>query len=160
MPLAELTPGTSDWHDVKHAALILWKASQIPDVTALQNDLRNHYTNPASTTVDIHTGINQSRQAILVHNQDTIVIAFQGSADDEIHMNLWTDGKGANWWDLPYPVYVNGNRVHSFYLDMWNGMKTAVFSALGDAIATMRDHNIVPKKVIIAGYSMGGGEST
>ena len=160
MPLAELTPGTSDWHDVKHAALILWKASQISDVTALQNHLRNHYMNSASTTINFHTGINQSHKAILVHNHETIVIAFQGSADDEIHMNLWTDGKGANWWDLPYPVYINGNRIHSFYLDMWNGMKTAVFSALGDAIATMRDHNIVPKKVIIAGYSMGGGVST
>jgi hypothetical protein len=45
-------------------------------------------------------------------------------------------------------------------LDMWNGMKTAVFSALGDAIVTMRDHDTVPKKVIIAGYSMGGGVST
>jgi hypothetical protein len=160
MPLVELTTGTSDWHDVKHAALILWKASYISDIAALQNDLRNHYMNPASTVIDIHTGINQGRKSILVHSHETIIIAFQGSADDELHLNLWTDGKGANWWDLPYPVYVSGNRVHSFYLDMWNGMKTAVFSAFGDAIATMRNHNMVPKKVIIAGYSMGGGVST
>ena len=106
MPLVELTPGTSDWHNVKHAALIIWKASQISDVTALQNDLRNHYMNPALTTVDIYTGINQSRKAILVHSHKTIMIAFQGSADNEIHMNLWTDGKGVNWWDLPYPVHI------------------------------------------------------
>lgn len=85
---------------------------------------------------------------------------FQESADDEIHKNLWIFGKGPNWWDTPYPVHVNGNKVHSFYLDMWNGMRDAVFSALGNAVATMRDRGMMPKKLIIAGYSMGGGVST
>ncbi|KAM3069084.1 hypothetical protein ACMFMG_004265 [Clarireedia jacksonii] len=160
MPLVELTHGTGDWHDVKHAALILWKDSQIPDVTALQNDLRDSYGNSTLTARDIYTGINRGRKAILVHNHETIVIAFQGTADGEILMNLWVDGKGPNWWDLPYPVYVNGNRVHRFYLDMWNGMKNTVFSALGDAIATMRGDGIVPKKVTITGFSIGGGVST
>ncbi|KAM0314176.1 hypothetical protein ACHAO8_004962 [Botrytis cinerea] len=147
MPLVELNPGTSDWQDVKHAALILWRASQISDVTALQNDLRNYDTISAPTIINLHTGINRTRKAILINDQDTITIAFEGSTDDEILVNLWTDGKGPNWWNLPYPVYVYGNRVHSFYLDMWNGMKSAVFCALSDAVATMQDHSIVPKKI-------------
>ncbi|TGO56839.1 hypothetical protein BOTNAR_0214g00060 [Botryotinia narcissicola] len=160
MPLLELNPGTSDWHDVKYAALILWRASQIPDPIALRSDLRNYDTISPSTIFNIHTGINQNRKAFIVKDQDIITVAFEGSTDDEILVNLWTDGKGPNWWDLPYPVYVDGNRVHSFYLDMWNGMKAAVFFTLDDIVTTMQDHNIVPKKLIIAGYSMGGGVST
>lgn len=69
-----------------------------------------------------------------------IVIAFQVSGDNEMYMNLWTDGRGTNWWHLPYPVYVNGYRVHSFNLDMWNALKTVTFSALGNVIAKLRDH--------------------
>lgn len=57
MPLKELMHGTGDWHDVKHAALILCKASQIWDITALQNDIRNHYSNATATVVELYTGI-------------------------------------------------------------------------------------------------------
>ncbi|EMR88640.1 hypothetical protein BcDW1_2733 [Botrytis cinerea BcDW1] len=96
MPLVELNPGTSDWQDVKHATLILWRASQISDVTALQNDLRNYDTISAPTIINLHTGINRTRKAILINDQDTITIAFEGSTDDEILVNLWTDGKGPN----------------------------------------------------------------
>lgn len=60
MPLEQLSPGTSSWQDVKHAALIQMKATHIPDITTLQNDLRNHYMNSASTVIDIHTGFSQS----------------------------------------------------------------------------------------------------
>src|SRR5665811_914937 len=109
MPLEELSSGTKEWHDVKYAALILWKSSQIPDANDLNNDLQNGYMDSRPTIFDIHTGINQTRKVVVVQDQETIVIAFQGSTDDEILTNLWTDGKGPNWYDFPYPVYVDGN---------------------------------------------------
>lgn len=162
MPLVELRSGKNDWYHVKYAAVVLDKASQIPDLNDLQTALRNYFQNPDLTVIDIHTGmhVNRYRKAILVHNHRTIVIAFQGSGDDEIHLNLWINGKGPDWWELPYPVHINGDRVHSFYLDMWNGMKSAVFSGLANAVAKMREQDIVPEKVIITGFSMGGGVST
>lgn len=88
------------------------------------------------------------------------MLAFQGSAPDELHKNFGANGKGPNWWDFPYDVHVDGNRVHSFYLDMWNGMKNNVFSAVDNAVGAMRVQNETPKKFIIAGFSMGGGVST
>lgn len=76
--LVELAHETNDWHDVKQASLVLWKASQVSDMTILQNDLRNLHANPALTIIDIHTGmaINRSRKGIVVHSHETIVIAF------------------------------------------------------------------------------------
>jgi hypothetical protein len=158
MPLAELSSGTQDWQDIKHAALVLCKASQIPDANALQSELHNILATP--TVIDIHTGINHSRKAVLVSSEDTIVLAFLGSSDDEIVKNYWTHGRGPNWWDIPYPVHVNGDQVHSFYLDMWHGLKDALYLALTSAISKMQGDGIKPSKFIVAGISMGGGVST
>lgn len=158
MPLAELRPGTQDWKDVAYAALVLCKASQLPDLSVLQNGLRNKW--PTSSVVELYTGINQGRKAVVSTHHDTIVIGFQGSGEDEIMKNMWTHGKGPNWWDIPYPVHLDGNQVHSFYLDMWNGMKDACLTALSKSITAMQQKDLSPSKVIIAGYSMGGGVST
>lgn len=91
--------------------------------------------------------------------KESIIIAFEGSHRDEIGKNLWSDGKGPNFWDLPYPVYIEGNRVHSYFHDMWCGMQKATFDALGDAVQSVRARGAEPKQIIVAGFSMGGGVS-
>lgn len=92
--------------------------------------------------------------------KDIITIAFEGCHADDMMKNLWTDVKGPNWWDLPGPAYSpDGNRVHSFFRDMWSGMRKAALEALDDAVRCMVARGTEPKEVIVTGYSMGGGVS-
>lgn len=118
MPLVRLQDGQADWGDIKNAADILWKTSTIADMNTLRSELRNHYNDPTLDIVDLHTGRNARRKGTVTWYKETILIAFDGAAPDELYMNFWTHGKGPEWWQLPYTVHVNGHRVHSFYLDM------------------------------------------
>ncbi|KAF7190458.1 hypothetical protein HII31_08172 [Pseudocercospora fuligena] len=156
MPLVKLENSPTGWHDVKDAADILWRISLESEINTLRTSLRNHYSDPTLTIRDLHTGINNSRRAVLVSTKQKCTIAFEGSHPDEWYKNTWTDGKGPGWWEFPYPVYdENGHRIHSFYRDMWYGMRTAAFAALDAAI----DKICEPKQIIITGFSMGGGVS-
>jgi len=74
-------------------------------------------------------------------------------------MNTWVDGKKPGLFSQPYPVHENGNRTHSFYRDMWYGMRIATFEALSRAVSDMAKRGVEPKQIIITGYSMGGGVS-
>lgn len=71
------------------------------------------------------------------------------------------DGRDPEWWKPHYPVYINENQVHSFYLDMWRGMETATYAALGNAVdEIVKKTGKPPNQIIITGHSMGGGIST
>ena len=72
-------------------------------------------------------------------------------------MNTWTDGSG--WLGIPYPVFENGNRIHSFFRDMWHAMRQATFDALDSAVQDMAARGATPKQIIVTGFSMGGGIS-
>ncbi|KAF2034489.1 hypothetical protein EK21DRAFT_19143, partial [Setomelanomma holmii] len=54
-------------------------ASEHRDVDALQAALKDHYSDPKLTAVDLHTGINLSRRAVLVCTHGKITIACEGS---------------------------------------------------------------------------------
>jgi hypothetical protein len=159
MPLIKLEDGHSQWPDVKDAAHILWRASTNPDIGQLRNILAEDFSDPSLSARDLHTGINASRRAALVCYHENITIAFEGSDSTELLKNLWTDGKGPNLWNLPYPVYTNGNRVHSFYRDMWHGMRATTFDALSKVVDDIAAKGGVPKSLIMTGFSMGGGVS-
>jgi hypothetical protein len=161
MPLVRLQDGPSQWGFIKDAAHIIFQASIHPSTSSLLNTLRSHYSDQFVTVTDLHTGINDNRKAVLVSSNDTITIAFEGSADNELWKNTWTMAKGPGWWELPYPVFDDdGNRLHSFYRDMWHGMRAATFEAVKKAVDIMKEKGKVPKKVVITGFSMGGGVST
>jgi hypothetical protein len=160
MSLVRLQNGPSQWPSIKDAAHILFQASTHPDTTALVNNLRAHYSDPSLTAIDLHTGVNETRKAVLVSSNEIITIAFEGSTDNELYKNVWTMAKGPNWWDIPYPVYdVNGHRVYSFYRDMWNGMRVVAFEALKKAVEEMAKQGKLPKRLVVTGFSMGGGVS-
>ncbi|KAI8931193.1 hypothetical protein NX059_011543 [Plenodomus lindquistii] len=159
MPLVKLKDGTTDWADVCHAAAALWCASKSPDLNTLRAALEERYSDPAVTAVDLWTGINNSPRGEVVCTNDTIIIAFEGSHPDELIKNTWTDGKGSNLWDLPYAVFTDGDCVHSFYRDMWWGMMQATFKGLDDAVKSISARGAQPRKIMVAGFSMGGGVS-
>ncbi|EUC41735.1 hypothetical protein COCMIDRAFT_29552 [Bipolaris oryzae ATCC 44560] len=157
MRLVRLEGGPSQWNDVKDAADILWRSTLNADINAITAALRGHYQNPQLTISELYTGFNASRRAVVVYNTDKITIAFLGSELKEIYMNTWTDGKG--WLGIPYPVFENGNRIHSFYRDMWHAMRQATFDALDRAVGDMAARGATPKQIVVAGFSMGGGIS-
>lgn len=157
MQLVRLQGGPSQWNDVKDAADILWRSTHSPDINDITTALRDHYQNPTLSVSELWTGFNASRRAVVVYNTDKITIAFLGSDPNELHMNTWTDGSG--WLGIPYPVFENGNRIHSFFRDMWHAMRQATFDALDSAVQDMAARGATPKQIIVTGFSMGGGIS-
>lgn len=160
MPLVGLQDGPSQWADIKDAAYILWRASIIPDINGLGTELQIHYHNPHLLANELRTGVNAGRKAVVVYSGERITIAFQGSDPSELIINTWTNAKGPRWWDIPYPVYENGNRIHSFFRLMWHGMRQKTYDALRIAVEDMTVRGVTPKQIIITGFSMGGGVST
>ncbi|KAH7130694.1 hypothetical protein B0J11DRAFT_430374, partial [Dendryphion nanum] len=157
--LVKLQNGPSQWNDIKDAANILWRSTLTPDFSTMTSAFQDHYQNPELSAKELHTGMNDSRRAIVVSNGEKITIAFLGSSPNELHMNLWINAKGPGWWEWPYPVYENGNRIHSFFRDMWHGMRQATFDALSSSLDDMVARGATPKQIIITGFSMGGGIS-
>ncbi|EME83603.1 uncharacterized protein MYCFIDRAFT_136419 [Pseudocercospora fijiensis CIRAD86] len=103
MPLVKLENNRSAWNDVKDAADILWRVSLDSDISAIQTALRNHYSDPNLTAQDLFTGINNSRRAVVICTGQKITVAFEGSHPEEWYKNMWTDGKGRQWWEFAYP---------------------------------------------------------
>ncbi|KAI9701623.1 MAG: hypothetical protein M1820_006394 [Bogoriella megaspora] len=159
MPLVRLQDGPSQWSDIKDASDILWRSTVTPDINNVATVLRDQYQNAHLNVEELHTGMNVSRRAIIVSNGEKITIAFPGSDPKELHKNLWIDAKGPSWWDRPYPVYENGNRIHSFFRDMWHGMRSATYDALSRSVEDMTVRGATPKQITITGFSMGGGIS-
>lgn len=159
MPLVRLQDGPSQWKDIEDAVNILWRSTLTPDISAVATALQDHYQNPNLSVSELNTVLNASRRGIVVCNSEKITIAFLGSDPNELHMNLWTDAKGPAWWHFPYPVHENGNRVHSFFRDMWHGMRVETYNALSSAVDDMAARGATPKQIIVTGFSMGGGIS-
>jgi hypothetical protein len=90
MLLVRLQDGPPQWDFIKNAAHIIFQASAHPSTTTLLDNLRTHYSDQTVTVTDLHTGINDNRKAVLVSSNDTITIAFEGSADNELWKNTWT----------------------------------------------------------------------
>jgi len=128
--LAELQDGPSQWPDIADAARILWLASISPDIIAFRQEMPIYYPNTSYSATELWTGLNASRRAVFVAIDENITIAFEGSDPNELVKNTWANAKGPNWWDIPYAVYDGGNRVHSFFRDMWYGMRDETFRAL------------------------------
>ncbi|CAI9635564.1 unnamed protein product [Alternaria burnsii] len=158
--LAELQDGPSQWPDIADAARILWLASISPDIIAFRHELPTYYPNTSYSATELWTGLNASRRAVFVAIDENITIAFEGSDRNELVKNTWANAKGPNWWDIPYAVYDGGNRVHSFFRDMWYGMRDETFRALSEAIRNIKEKGSTPRKITIAGFSQGGGVST
>ncbi|KAF2006155.1 hypothetical protein P154DRAFT_559300 [Amniculicola lignicola CBS 123094] len=159
MPLVKLQDGPSQWKDIEDAAGILWRSTLTPDISAVATALQDHYQNPNLIVSELKTGFNVSRRAVVVCNSEKITIAFLGSDPKELHKNWWINAKGPAFWDWPYPVYENGNRIHSFFRDMWYGVRLATYGALSSAVEDMAARGATPKQIIVTGFSMGGGIS-
>ncbi|EPE34849.1 alpha/beta-Hydrolase [Glarea lozoyensis ATCC 20868] len=159
MPLVKLQDGKSDWSDIKDVAYFLWKSSEQASLQEAEIQMRRDTCDPNLNVLAFHTGVNVARKAVLVVHGSKVIIAFSGGSDDEIEKNLWTMSKGGNWYDIPFVVRVDGDEVHSFYLEMWNGMKEELLRQLEMNLRRMVEREVVPTHVIVTGFSMGGGVS-
>jgi len=163
MPLVRLQDGPSQWADINDAAHILWRASTHTGTSKLCETLAADFSDPSLSIKDLHspnTGLSGNRRVVVVRDHDRITLAFEGSHPNDLHRSVWTDGKGPNWWELPYPVYTDGNRVHRFYRDVCHDMRAATLEALTKAVAGIASKGRSPREMVIAGFSMGGGIST
>ncbi|KAF2844589.1 hypothetical protein T440DRAFT_409846, partial [Plenodomus tracheiphilus IPT5] len=61
--------GTSSWINVRHAAGILWRASESSDMSTLLPALKAHYSDPILKMVDLYTGMNNSRRGVVVRTK-------------------------------------------------------------------------------------------
>jgi hypothetical protein len=109
--------------------------------------------------VPLDTGLSVGRKGVLFRYQTTLVLAFEATKPDEMMKNAWSHAKDKKW-SLPYARYVDGRQVHSFYLDMWLGMRRATLEAITDSILELEKQGQAPSRIIITGHSMGGGIST
>lgn len=159
MPLIELKNDPFQWNDIKDAADILWRSTLFSSLSDLTSFFRSHYQNLDLRTWELYSGINVTRRGIVIGNGERIIVGMFGSAPDEIIKNVWIDAKGPGWWELPYPVYENRNMIHSYFGDMWHGMRQATYDALDRAVADCIERGIPPKQIILTGFSMGGGVS-
>ncbi|KAJ9091284.1 hypothetical protein QFC21_007273 [Naganishia friedmannii] len=110
----------------------------------------------------LNTGIPAVGQKAVFfrYNTTRLVLAFEATKPKEMIMNAWSHGKDKKWNSVPYARYRDGRQVHSFYLDMWLGMRKATLEALTDNILEVEHSDQVPSSFIVSGHSMGGGIST
>lgn len=87
----------SEWTNIKTAASILWRASLHADITHIRDDLRSAHCDPELTALDLHTGINTSRTAVLIFSHEQILVVIEGPSPDELIKNTWTHAKGSGW---------------------------------------------------------------
>lgn len=58
---------------------------------------------------------------------------------------------------MPYPVFEGVCRVHSFFRNMWHGMRSEVFRAIGVRVERMREKGKVSESVVVTVFSQGEG---
>ncbi|KAJ9115728.1 hypothetical protein QFC24_006911 [Naganishia onofrii] len=114
----------------------------------------------AVVPLDTHIPAVGQKAVFFRHESTKLVLAFEATKPKEMIMNAWSHGKDKKWNSLPYARYLDGRQVHSFYLDMWLGMRRATLKALTDNVLEIERLDKVPSSFIVSGHSMGGGIST
>lgn len=128
----------------------------MPDtIAALEQELGEKL----DATVPLDTGLSVGRKGVLFRYRTAIVLAFEATKPDEMMKNAWSHARDKKW-SMPYARHVDGRQVHSFYLDMWLGMRKAALSAISDSILDLERQGQMPSRILITGHSMGGGIST
>ncbi|TID18540.1 hypothetical protein E2P81_ATG06455 [Venturia nashicola] len=162
MPLVRMKPQDNgeQWSIIAMAGHVLWKASAILDLKDLSHHLTQYFNDSTLHITKLETGINDSHKAVILSRDSEITIAFLGSSGSEIHMNTWHLAKNPGIFSIPFERRDGGNLVHSFYFDMWKGMEAAAKQAISDAVARLKERGKKPEKIIVCGFSMGGGVSS
>lgn len=124
-------------------------------IASLEQDLGER----VDAAVPLHTGLSVGRKGVLFRYGTVTVLAFEATKPDEMIKNAWSHAKDSKW-SLPYARYVDGRQVHSFYLDMWLGMRPAALEAMSESVLEMERRGQVPSRILVTGHSMGGGIST
>ncbi|KAJ9115982.1 hypothetical protein QFC22_005125 [Naganishia vaughanmartiniae] len=117
---------------------------------------------PMDAAVGLDTGISFiGQKAVFFRYEATkLVLAFEATKANEMIFNAWSHAKDDKWYALPYARFLDGRQGHSFYLDMWLGMRSATLEALTDNILKLEGQGKAPSSFIVSGHSMGGGIST
>lgn len=124
-------------------------------VRLLEEDLGS----PLEAAIPLDTGLKSvGRKAVLLRQRRNIVLAFEATKPNEMKMNAWSHAHDGGW-TIPYARFLDGRQVHSFYLDMWLGMREAALEGLSRCIDEMADEGMEPERLLITGHSMGGGIS-
>ena len=148
-----------NWNDVYTAALFsdgLAKFLPLDEsVPIIEEGLGSKF----DSAVPLDTGLSVGRKGVLFRYDTNIVLAFEATKPDEMYKNAWSHAHDKKW-SIPYARYLDGRQVHSFYLDMWLGMRSATLRALSQSLVDIEGSGKVPRSIILTGHSMGGGIST
>lgn len=157
--LVEMSEGDSE--DVNIAAICsngVASAGGIEDIVAsLESRVCQQL---GSNVVPLDTGLWVGRKSMVFRFGITIVVAFEATQDNDLVVNAWSHAKDDTWWSLPYARLIDGRQVHSFYLDMWLGMRNAALPAISQEIEELEKEGQAPSRMLVTGHSMGGGIST
>lgn len=150
MSLVTLQHGKANWPDIRDAAAVLWRAMNDSDSERLRAALEEHFQDPSVTIVNLHKGVGDHCRAVLATRGRKITIAFKGAQGDDFIKCSWTDGKGSGWWELPYPFYNDGHRVHAFFHDVCREMRATVCEELNKVVEAMLAKGEAPEQIVVS----------
>ena len=150
-------PTESDWDDIYTAAQFCKALADFQPLDVTVARLEKERGQKMDVAEHLDTGMkNMGKKAMLFRVDRTVVLAMEATKPNEMKMNAWSHAQTRKW-TVPYARFLDGRQVHSFYLDMWLGMREATFAALDKAIKSSGEKP--PERILITGHSMGGGIS-
>lgn len=149
-----------DWNDIYTAARFSNSLAMFLPVSESVALLEEQIGRHMDAVVPLDTGLPAvGQKAVFFRMATTLVLAFEATKPNEMIMNAWSHGKDEGW-SLPYARFVDGRQVHSFYLDMWLGLRRETLKALTTNIQDLERQGQAPSSFLVSGHSMGGGIST
>ena len=157
-PIHLLDVTSSDWEDIYLASQYSNALADFQPMDLTVQRIQNETGPTLDAAVPFDTGLSVGRKAVLFRMKSKIMLSFEATKPDEMKMNAWSHAKDKGW-KLPYARYWDGRQVHSFFLDMWLGMRKQVFGSLTKTILEAEEAGEAPDRILITGHSMGGGIS-
>ena len=150
----------ADWADIHLAAQFSNGLAEFNPMPETCDRLERETGFILDTAVPFDTGLSAGRKAVLFRTGTRVILTFEATKPDEMKMNAWSHAKDPHQrWSLPYARYWEGRQVHSFFLDMWLGMRDQALLEITKTLEEAEAQGIQVDRFLITGHSMGGGIS-
>jgi hypothetical protein len=149
-----------DWEDIHLAAQFSNGLAEFKPMEETCERLQRETGFKLDGVVPFDTGLSIGRKAVLFRVGRRMILTFEATKPNEMKMNAWSHAKDPEKkWSLPYARYLDGRQVHSFFLDMWLGMREEIFEEITKMVRQAEEKGDGIERFLITGHSMGGGIS-